>query len=421
MKKIRHLLLLIYQYVLNKIRVLEKAIPFSSWFHKSFYLLKFSIKHFNFLKFMISSSKRKKEIPRLDYKDSSGKAHKLPMEVNLYLTKNCNMQCMMCPYYGEAALQRNLNGKYEYKETLTLSEYEKLVDQLKEQSTFFYLSGGEPLLYPYSIKELIILLKRKSNRVSMNTNGYLLEKHAASLVESGLDFIIVSIDGPEAIHNKIRGKDDSFQRAVAGVKKLHTVKKKYKVKHPVVSALWTINKDNYSYLHKLPELYNDLGFDMAGITFLCFTDLERGQKTAEIKKQLFKETSSAWKGNLINTKDINLNVLEAEYTKVLRAKKKFLFYTMPAGLKPSQIYSYYNDLDNTFGIESCFKAWYRVHIRSNGDATTCEFFSPSVMGNITKQTLAKIWNNENYKKYRNYLQQQGYFPYCTRCTEFYPP
>ena len=52
----------------------------------------------------------------------------------------------------------------------------------------------------------------------------------------------------------------------------------------------------------------------------------------------------------------------------------------------------------------------------DGTVASCLY---NVLGNATKQPIEKIWNNEIANKTRFYLNKNGNFPTCARCTCFY--
>jgi MoaA/NifB/PqqE/SkfB family radical SAM enzyme len=84
---------------------------------------------------------------------------------------------------------------------------------------FFDLSGGEPLLR----KDLIILAKRVASHgclVSINTNGTLLNESRIGEVAEVFDTVVVSLDGPREVHDKIRGVPGTYDKAVEGLRLL---------------------------------------------------------------------------------------------------------------------------------------------------------------------------------------------------------
>jgi len=105
--------------------------------------------------------------------------------------------------------------------------------------------GAEPLLYK-KFDELCASLRSHLKgpiSISMTTNGWYLEKYAGTIAKH-IDSLAVSLDGPTAdIHDKIRGVDGSFDRAINGILLL---KKKFKYKTIRISL--AITPDNYMHL-----------------------------------------------------------------------------------------------------------------------------------------------------------------------------
>lgn len=87
---------------------------------------------------------------------------------------------------------------------MTLAERRALGDERAGFRPLIAFSGGEPLLYKDCVS-LVRHIKARRLPCIVLTNGVLLGRHAEGLVESGLDAIAVSLDGPEAVHDEIRG------------------------------------------------------------------------------------------------------------------------------------------------------------------------------------------------------------------------
>jgi MoaA/NifB/PqqE/SkfB family radical SAM enzyme len=80
-----------------------------------------------------------------------------------------------------------------------------------------WLSGGEPFLYQDLAEALRFAARQESIRVFISTNGTLIgPEEAALLKETGAE-AQVSIDGPEAYHDEVRGLHGAFQRAARGI------------------------------------------------------------------------------------------------------------------------------------------------------------------------------------------------------------
>src|SRR5690606_36818481 len=77
----------------------------------------------------------------------------------------------------------------------------------------------EPLIFPHVIESLYYA-KEKNRYTSITTNALTLKQKAQEICRAGLNDIFISLDGPEEIHNQIRGHKSSFQKAVEGIEEI---------------------------------------------------------------------------------------------------------------------------------------------------------------------------------------------------------
>ena len=161
----------------------------------------------------------------------------VPLRVAQYLTYRCNLNCGFCA--RNSIKSEELNTKQIIS---CIKEFRSLGTE------FWGFNGGEPLLRE-DIGNLISVCRKLNMRTSMSTNGILIPERMNDIRD--LDLISVSIDGPEAIHNKIRG-ETAYQRTITGIETLQRNNKKF----IIVSV---INQDNLLYLGeilKIAEYYN---------------------------------------------------------------------------------------------------------------------------------------------------------------------
>jgi radical SAM protein with 4Fe4S-binding SPASM domain len=139
--------------------------------------------------------------------------------VQWHLTERCNLRCTHCYQTG---------GKIE---ELSLAEIRKvmdeIIDMLKAWSEMYQLefspsmniTGGEPFLR----KDLFEILEEMSTAgfaIFLLTNGTLIdEEKAEDLARLGINGVQVSIEGPEEIHDSIRGSG-SFAASCKGISHL---------------------------------------------------------------------------------------------------------------------------------------------------------------------------------------------------------
>jgi len=130
--------------------------------------------------------------------------------VEIQLTDQCQCKCIHCSF---SATEK------KSKKCVSFDSIKKFVDDCISLGAFhFNITGGEPLLSE-DIFRLIKYIKDKKNIVSVATNGILLTKETCTkLKESGLDIIEISLDSTkESDHDKFRGKEGCFEKALQGV------------------------------------------------------------------------------------------------------------------------------------------------------------------------------------------------------------
>ena len=133
-----------------------------------------------------------------------------PLFASYNVTGRCNMKCTFCEWW-----------KHQIPE-LSTKQALKAIDAVCSLGVpFFDLSGGEPLLR----KDLIVLAKRVASHgclVSMNTNGTLFTENIIDDVAKVFDTVVVSLDGPKQMHDKIRGVPGTYDKAVKAIKLLRS-------------------------------------------------------------------------------------------------------------------------------------------------------------------------------------------------------
>ena len=126
-----------------------------------------------------------------------------PLNIMISLTNRCTSHCSYC----DIPLREQDEPSTE--------ELFSLIDQARElgaQRLGFW--GGEPLLRD-DIVELVSYAHLAGLYVTLDTNGMLLERRLRVL--DRLDHLLVALDGPEAVHDLVRGKG-SQRRALAAIR-----------------------------------------------------------------------------------------------------------------------------------------------------------------------------------------------------------
>lgn len=127
-------------------------------------------------------------------------------EIDLYVTMKCNLTCDFCSVKA---------GEYEFDEELSTQRLLDLITEahglgLKE----LHFSGGEPTLRD-DLEQLVEHAHGLGLHTRVITNGYKLGlERLKALHARGLNDLMVSVDGLEATHERMRGKRFSYQRAL---------------------------------------------------------------------------------------------------------------------------------------------------------------------------------------------------------------
>jgi len=143
---------------------------------------------------------------------NDGKVGTKTRGIDLNLNNACNLRCKYC-------FTKSPKGDH-VKEYLTASQIGNLADQADELGFFeFDLQGGELLLRPDLLFDTLKAIKPERFYLYLTTNGYHLDKKMAKkLAEYKVSRVSVSIDSmDEKIHDQIRGRKESWKRAIAAL------------------------------------------------------------------------------------------------------------------------------------------------------------------------------------------------------------
>jgi Fe-coproporphyrin III synthase len=173
----------------------------------------------------------------------------LPVLV-LHVHSSCNCRCVMCDIW-----------KTKESQAFRPADLQPHLESIRRLGVrWVVFSGGEPLLNQ-ELPQLCAILRRESIRLTLLTTGLLLEKHATQVADS-FDDAIVSLDGPEPVHNAIRRVDKAFALIQSGISAVRKRRPAFRV-----TARTTIQKANHRYLRETVAAAKLL--DLDGISFLA--------------------------------------------------------------------------------------------------------------------------------------------------------
>lgn len=358
-----------------------------------------------------------------DYSFKNGYAGP-PNAVCIKLTNACNLRCRMCGQPREGHLPGD--AKYApapfFRHKVELETYKRVLDELAGVHPNIYLWGGEPFMYK-ELFELIKYAKLRNFTVQINTNGLYLRKYAQEIVESGLDDLIVSIDGPEEVHDQVRGLKGTYKLLKEGIEAIQRIKQEQGMRYPVIRVRGTISPYNFEHIYGLMDVTRDLGADSLHFNWTWFATRQTGEAYQKMMKQVFDTDAVSW---IPFETDVILDPeRERKYDGIKRELLKFqnnkfeLPVSMSPFVKPEQVQSYYENIYETFGNKTCLSVYVKSYILPNGDVTPCPDFPDYICGNINEQKFLDIWNGERYRKWRLELKKSDLFPSCYRCCDLF--
>ena len=194
--------------------------------------------------------------------------------IQLHLTERCNLRCKHCYQTGKTVTEMSLPEIEEMTDEIadTIAAWKQTYNL--EYATSFNVTGGEPFLRK-DIFEVLTEIINRGFDVYLLTNGILVDrKKAEVLFNLGVKGVQVSIEGPEAVHESIRGKG-SFSGSRKGIKHLLDAGLK-------VTLNTTLSRVNANYFMDLIGLASNFGVHRLGFSRL----VPSGQGEAMLKDML---------------------------------------------------------------------------------------------------------------------------------------
>ena len=160
-----------------------------------------------------------------------------PLHLDIETAATCNLRCPMC------ASRHISDEKYKDFGRMDGELFKRIIDEAAEHNLFSVRLSwrGEVFTHP-ELLEMIYYAKvvKKIPQVSFLTNGFKLKgRNAEALIEYGVDYISVSVDGMDEMYEHIR-KPMKFEEVYRNLSDFQELKKKMNRQKPLVriTALW---------------------------------------------------------------------------------------------------------------------------------------------------------------------------------------
>lgn len=290
-----------------------------------------------------------------------------PYSISIEPTTSCNLRCSECPS-GLRQFSRNTG-------MLTLELFMNLVNQVKDHLIYMILYfQGEPYLNPQFF-EFVKYARKFKIYTATSTNGhYLTDENAQKTIESGLNRLIISLDGIGQEEYSTYRSGGRYDKVVEGIKNMVRWKNKLKSATPHIIVQFIVFRSNEHQLDKVKKLCKEWGVDKLQFKTAQINDYKNGNP-------------------LITTLD-----------KYSRYRKL-----------PDGTFEFKNPLPNR-----CYRMWSSCVITWDGLAVPCCFDKDADyrMGDLKELPFRKIWKGKMYADFRTRVfTRRKEIDICQNCTE----
>lgn len=291
----------------------------------------------------------------------------LPVTISIEPTTACNLRCPECPSGLRSFTRETGNLKADF--------FRKTIDEL--QHTLFYLIfyfQGEPYINPKFL-DMVRYAHDKGIFTTTSTNAHFLnDENARKTIESGLDRLIISVDGATQETYEQYRIGGQLEHVLQGARNVVKWKKRLKSRTPHIIFQFLVVRPNE---HEIPDIYRlakEIGVDEVKLKTAQVYDYEQGNP-------------------LIPTID------------------RYARYRQRADGR----WEVKNSLAN-----HCWKLWHSCVITWDGLVVPCCFDKDALhrLGDLKQNNFKKLWHGSAYVDFRKkLLQGRDQIDICTNCTE----
>ena len=291
----------------------------------------------------------------------------MPFFISVEPSAICNLKCPQCPV-GKGDIRRK-------NQFLDDELYTRIIDQLARSAITINLNfQGEPLMHN-NFHDWVQYAGARGLHTMTSTNGQNLTGVVPmNLVQSGLDRIIISVDGTDnKTYSKYR-RGGKLETVIRGIGALSDARRDTGRKTPLIIIQFLVFKHNQHQVKKIRELGRKWGADKVVI------------KSAQIE---YFEDGKDWLPD------------EKKYSRYVETDDEGLILKKNAGNR-------------------CRRIWETAVITTDAEVVPCCFDKKAdfPMGSLENLGFREIWKSAGYREFRKQvLTDRNELPMCRNCTE----
>jgi MoaA/NifB/PqqE/SkfB family radical SAM enzyme len=333
-----------------------------------------------------------------------------PKSISFTITNVCNLRCKMCGQWSEEGYMHGMTDSLKHE--MELVDWMRLVDELAEHNIpSLLLRGGETFAFP-GIIELLAHIRSKGMFTSIDTNGTFIKKYAEDIARIGNMHLTISLDGPEAIHDEVRGVKGTFAKVREGIAALNAAEEKSGTKISR-SFNFTISRYSVEGLGELPEAARSMGVGVIAIVPYYYFPKAVGETYAREMEEAFGCPAYSWQGFHHEESGVDFERFQLEHRKYLESLQGIYDFPYMA-LSDEQYRIWFADAVTPIGPQHCTNVEKLIDIQPDGSANFCVDFPDYSFGNVRGSSIAEVWNSELAERFREYRRQKP-LAVCCRC------
>ena len=291
----------------------------------------------------------------------------LPVTLSIEPTTACNLRCPECPSGLRAFSRPTGNLKPDF--------FRRLVDELHQELFYLYFYfQGEPYIHPEFLDMVRYAHDRRLFTIT-STNGHFLDdENARRTVESGLDRLIISVDGTTQETYAQYRVGGQLEQVLQGARNVVAWKRRLGARHPHLIFQFLVVRPNEHQIGDIYRLARDTGVDEVVLKTAQVYDYHRGHP-------------------------------------LIPTQERYARYRPGPDGNWAPKHALHNH---------CWKLWHACVVTWDGQVVPCCFDKDAAhpMGNLQLRSFRDIWRDLPYQAFREQLLRgRDQIDICTNCTE----
>ncbi|MFC1851775.1 radical SAM protein [candidate division CSSED10-310 bacterium] len=288
----------------------------------------------------------------------------LPPILQLEPVNSCNLHCLTCPTGSKLMTRPAAMMSYDMFCTI--------IDQVKDDILLVaFWSWGEPFMNPDAF-HMIHYAKQKGLLVHTSTNGHFFSsrEQASKLVDSGLDSVIIAIDGLDPQTYAVYRGGGQLNRVIQSIEHVVAERAACGVNHPLITLRFIVMKHNEHQQNQVEKFARELNVD-----YVSFRSPVVQREGINLHKQLAPDT---------------FDFAPERFSKSELSPKSFL----------------------------CFRPYGNLTIFSNSDVVSCEndYNATIPFGNVAQQSLRQILSSPSCRSFMTkFRKNSDQLSFCRTC------